>query len=75
MDIVLKLIKRNYNMKLSVKIFLGICIPALIAIIAISGILIEQSFNTNLDLQLNVYIQEFQNISISIENSISKSDD
>lgn len=62
-------------MKLSVKIFLGICIPALIAIIAISGILIEQSFNTNLDLQLNVYIQEFQNISTSIENSISKSDD
>lgn len=62
-------------MKLSVKIFLGICIPALIAIIAISGILIEQSFNTNLDLQLNVYIQEFQNISTNIENSINKSDD
>lgn len=37
-------------MKLSVKIFLGICIPALIAIIAILEILIEQSFNTNLDL-------------------------
>lgn len=62
-------------MKLSVKIFLGICIPALIAIISISGILIDKSFNTNLDLQLNLYIQEFRNISTSIENSASKSDD
>lgn len=62
-------------MKLSLKIFLGICIPSLAAIIIVSTVLINKSFNTNLDLQIELYTEEFDNIINGIDNSFSSSYD
>lgn len=60
-------------MKLSGKIFLGICIPSIIAIILISAILIINSFQTNIDREFNRCVQEFRIIEENIENSINAS--
>lgn len=62
-------------MKLSGKIFLGICIPAIVVITVISSILINKSFNTNLDLQLNLYIKEFENIDKTINDTVENTKD
>ncbi len=60
-------------MKLSYKIFLGICIPSIIAIIAVSTILTNKSFNRNIENETNRCIQEFRIIEININNSIESS--
>lgn len=59
-------------MKLRTKIFLGICIPALMSIIILSSFLIKNSFNTNKQLQINLYIQELNNLKTSIETTKEK---
>lgn len=60
-------------MKLSWKIFLGICIPSIVAIILISEILINISFNNNIDNEVDRCAQEFRIIEENIDNSINKS--
>ena len=59
-------------MKLSFKIFLGIIIPSMLVIIIVSSVLINKSFNTNLNNQINIYTQELDNINISINNTIER---
>lgn len=65
-------------MKLSKKIFLGICIPSIIAIISISTILIIKSFQNNIDSELKRCIQEFriieENMSVSMNRESSDED-
>lgn len=60
-------------MRLSLKIFLGICIPAISITFILVSILVTKSFNTNLEIELNLYIQEFQTIINTIEDSTSDS--
>lgn len=60
-------------MKLSVKIFLGICIPSIIAILIISAVLINNSFESNLENETNRCVQEFRIMEININNSFSNS--
>lgn len=60
-------------MKLSFKIFLGICIPAIIAIVIISSILITRSFSRNIDSETERCIEEFKLIEINIENAFNSS--
>ena len=57
-------------MKLSLKIFLGILFPSALAVIFISFVLIEQNFNTNLDLQLSLYQQELDSIDEKLNEAI-----
>ena len=59
-------------MKLSGKIFLGIIIPSMIVIIVISGLLINNSFNNNIDSQINIHTGEIDNLKVSISNTIEK---
>jgi len=61
-------------MKLSGKIFLGIIIPSMIVIIVISSLLINNSFNNNLDFQIRLYTGELDNLNVSISNTIEKYD-
>lgn len=60
-------------MRLSLKIFLGICIPAISITFILVSILVTKSFNTNLEIELNLYMQEFQTIINTIEDSTSDS--
>ncbi len=60
-------------MRLSLKIFLGICIPAISITFILVSILVTKSFNTNLEIELNLYMQEFQNIINTIEDSTNDS--
>ena len=60
-------------MKLSFKIFLGICIPAIIAIVIISSILITRSFSRNIDSETERCIEEFKLIEMNIENAFNSS--
>ena len=59
-------------MKLSGKIFLGIIIPSMIVIVLISSLLINNSFNNNLDFQTRLYTGELDNLKVSISNTIEK---
>ena len=59
-------------MKLSFKIFLGIIIPSMLVIIIVSSVLINKSFDTNLNNQININTQELDNINISINNTIER---
>ena len=59
-------------MKLSIKIFLGIIIPSMIVIVVISGLLINRSFNNNLEFQTRLYTGEIDNLKVNISNSIEK---
>jgi len=60
-------------MKLSVKIFLGICIPSIIAIIIISSSLIFRSLKNNIENETNRCIQEFRLIEYNIEDAFKNS--
>ena len=60
-------------MKLSFKIFFSICIPSIIAIVAISAILIVSSFKNNIDSETNRCVQELSLIEMNIENSFNNS--
>ena len=59
-------------MKLSGKIFLGIIIPSMIVIVVISSLLINKSFNNNIDIQTKVYTGEIDNLKVSINNTMEK---
>lgn len=59
-------------MKLSGKIFLGIIIPSMIVIVIISSLLINRSFNNNLDIQTKAYTGEIDNLKVSINNTMEK---
>ena len=59
-------------MKLSAKIFLGIIIPTIVVVSIVSYILINKSFNSNLESQVNIYTSELDNLNISIENTIDR---
>lgn len=60
-------------MKLSVKIFLGICIPLIIALIFISNILINRSFSNDIENETNRGIQEFYLIEENVKSSFLQS--
>lgn len=66
-------------MKLSWKIFLGICIPSVIAIILVSTILTIRSFQTNIDNELQRCTQEFriieENMTASMNNESDNSEE
>ncbi len=62
-------------MKLSLKIFLGISIPSFIAILFISSILINKSFNTNLNDKLDLYMQDLSTIDLNIKKNINENMD
>ena len=64
---------RLIKMKLSVKIFLGICIPSIIAIIIISSSLIFRSLKNNIENETNRCIQEFRLIEYNIEDAFKNS--
>lgn len=59
-------------MKLSGKIFLGIIIPSMIVIITVSSLLINKSFNNDVEFQTKLYTGELDNIKTSISNTIEK---
>ena len=59
-------------MKLSFKIFLGICIPAIISVLVISMILINNSHETNIASLTNQAIFEVQKIESSIEETLNE---
>ena len=61
-------------MKLSGKIFLGIIIPSMLVIIIISRLLINTSFNNNLESQNRIYSSELDNLNVSISNSLEKNE-
>ena len=61
-------------MKLSAKIFLGIIIPSMAVIMIISGILINSTFNSNLEAQNRLYSGELDNLNESISNTLKKND-
>lgn len=60
-------------MKLSLKIFLGICIPLIIALVLISNILINNSFSNDIKNEINRGRQEFHLIEENIENAFGQS--
>lgn len=60
-------------MRLSYKIFLGICIPSIIALILISRILIYRSFSNDINNEIARCIQEYRIIEGNIENSLKNS--
>lgn len=60
-------------MKLSWKIFLGICIPSIVAIFIISIVLINNSFKSNIENETNRSVQEFRIIEININNALTNS--
>lgn len=60
-------------MKLSVKIFLGICIPSIIAILIISAVLINNSFKSNIENETNRCVQEFRIMEFNINNAFENS--
>ena len=60
-------------MKLSFKIFLGICIPLIIALIVISNILINKSFSNDVKNETLRAVQEFHFIEENVENSFAQS--
>ena len=60
-------------MRLSYKIFLGICIPLIIALILISRILIYRSFSNDIDNETARCIQEYRIIEGNIDNAIKNS--
>ena len=64
-------IKSN-NFLLSFKIFLGICIPAIISVFVISMILVNNSHETNIDSLTNQAIFEVQKIENSIEEILNE---
>ena len=55
-------------MRLSVKIFLGICIPSIISIIIISAILIDKNHNANIENETNKSIQEIKKVEENIKS-------
>jgi len=60
-------------MKLSYKIFLGICIPSIIAIVICTSLLLVKSFSRNIENEINRCIQEFAIIEENIENAFENS--
>lgn len=56
-------------MKLSVKIFLGICVPSIIVILIISMILINKNNDTILESETQKAIQDMKGIESNIEDS------
>ena len=60
-------------MKLSLKIFLGICIPLIIALVLISNILIRKSFSNDIRDEKIRGIQEFHFMEENIENAFWQS--
>lgn len=56
-------------MKLSVKIFLGICVPSIIVILIISMILINKNNDTILESETQKAIQDMKGIESNIESS------
>ena len=58
-------------MKLSFKIFLGVCIPSILALIIVSKLLIDTSFSDNIKNETQRSMQEFR----LIEKNISDSND
>lgn len=61
-------------MKLSGKIFLGIIIPTIIAIVTLSYFLINKSFDNNINSKINIYIGELDNIEDSLQNTLNSYD-
>lgn len=55
-------------MKLSVKIFFGICIPSIIAIFIISANVIEENHNTNIESERLSAVQNVKDIERNINN-------
>ena len=55
-------------MRLSVKIFLGICIPSIISIIIISAILIDKNHNANIENDTNKSIQDIKKVEENIKS-------
>lgn len=60
-------------MKLSWKIFLGICIPAIIAIIIIDIVLINNTFKNSIENETTRSIQEYRIIETNINNALNNS--
>lgn len=62
-------------MKLSYKIFLGICIPSIIAILVVSSVLIMKNFEINIQRETNRSIEELKIIETSIQRAIQNNND
>lgn len=60
-------------MKLSWKIFFGICIPAIIAIIIIDIVLINNTFKNSIENETTRSIQEYRIIETNINNALNNS--
>ena len=60
-------------MRLSYKIFLGICIPSIVALILVSRILIYRSFSNDINNETVRCIQEYRIIEGNIENALKNS--
>lgn len=60
-------------MKLSFKIFWGICIPAIISVLVISIILVDTNHKTNIESATKQAILEMQKIENNLEDSIDDS--
>lgn len=61
-------------MKLSFKIFLGICIPAIIVVVIISAIVIDKNHETNIDSERQAAVQNVKDIERNL-NNVSKDAD
>lgn len=55
-------------MKLSFKIFLGICIPAIIVVLIISAIVIDKNHETNVDAERQAAIQNIKDIERNLKS-------
>lgn len=55
-------------MKLSVKIFLGICIPAIAVILLISAIVIDKNHETNIDSERQAVVQNTKDMERNLSN-------
>lgn len=55
-------------MKLSFKIFLGICIPAIIVVLIISAIVIDKNHETNIDVERQAAVQNIKDIERNLKS-------
>lgn len=55
-------------MKLSVKIFLGICIPAIAVVLVISNIVIERNHETNIEAERQAVVQNVKDVERNVKS-------